>query len=184
MFYRINIAGLERDLKICPLNENLSIAGFVMFGDVEVTVHCAAELLKRAPAFDVMITAESKGIPLVYEMAKQAGMNRYLLARKGIKAYMSDIVKYEVTSITTQHKQTLYLDGADASYMKGKRVLIVDDVISTGESLAALEHLVTCAGGEIVGKMAVLAEGDARDRKDITYLAYLPLFHADGTAID
>lgn len=184
MFYRINIAGLERDLKICPLNENLSIAGFVMFGDVEVTVHCAAELLKRAPAFDVMITAESKGIPLVYEMAKQAGMNRYLLARKGIKAYMSDIVKYEVTSITTQHKQILYLDGADAAYMKGKRVLIVDDVISTGESLAALEHLVTCAGGEIVGKMAVLAEGDARDRKDITYLACLPLFHADGTAID
>ena len=184
MFYRINIAGLERDLKICPLNENLSIAGFVMFGDVAITEHCAAELLKRAPAFDVMITAESKGIPLVYEMARQAGMNRYLLARKGIKAYMSDVVKYEVNSITTQHKQTLYLDGADAAYMKGKRVLIVDDVISTGESLAALEHLVTTAGGEIVGKMAVLAEGDARDRSDITYLAYLPLFHADGTAID
>lgn len=184
MFYRINIAGLERDLKICPLNENLSIAGFIMFGDVEITEHCAAELLRRAPAFDVMITAESKGIPLVYEMARQAGMNRYLLARKGIKAYMSDVIAYEVTSITTQHKQTLYLDGADAAYMKGKRVLIVDDVISTGESLLALEQLVLRAGGEIAGKMTVLAEGDARDRTDITYLAYLPLFHADGTAIE
>ena len=184
MFYRINIAGLERDLKICPLNETLSIAGFVMFGDVEITEHCAAELLKRAPEFDVMITAESKGIPLVYEMTRQAGMNRYLLARKGIKAYMSDVITYEVTSITTQHKQTLYLDGADAAYMNGKRVLIVDDVISTGESLAALEHLVNSAGGEIVGKMTVLAEGEARDRTDITYLAYLPLFRADGSVID
>lgn len=184
MYYRINIAGLERDLKICPLNEELSIAGFVMFGDVEITKHCAAELLKRAPAFDVMITAESKGIPLVYEMSRQIGMNRYLLARKGVKAYMSDVIKCEVNSITTQHRQTLYLDGADAAYMKGKRVLIVDDVISTGESLSALEHLVQQAGGEIVGRMAVLAEGEARDRHDITYLAYLPLFHTDGTAIE
>ena len=183
MYYHINIEGMERDLKICPLNDTLSIAGFVMFGDVELTEHCAAALLKKAPAFDVMITAESKGIPLVYEMARQAGMNRYILARKGIKAYMSDVIKYEVVSITTQHKQTLYLDGADAAYMQGKRVLIVDDVISTGESLAALENLVRTAGGEIVGRMAVLAEGDAQARTDITFLQVLPLFHADGTAL-
>lgn len=183
MYYHINIEGMERDLKICPLNDTLSIAGFVMFGDVELTEHCAAALLKKAPAFDVMITAESKGIPLVYEMARQAGMNRYILARKGIKAYMSDVIKYEVVSITTQHKQTLYLDGADAAYMQGKRVLIVDDVISTGESLAALENLVRTAGGEIVGRMAVLAEGDAQARTDITFLQVLPLFHADGTVL-
>lgn len=183
MVYRINIAGLERDLKICPLNENLSIAAFILFGDVELTVHCAKELLARAPEFDVMITAESKGIPLAYEMAKQAGVNRYILARKGVKVYMTNVVKYELTSITTQHKQTLYLDGEDAAYMKGKRVLIVDDVISTGESLAALESIVEQSGGQIVGRMAVLAEGDAQERKDIVYLEKLPLFHADGTVL-
>ena len=93
MVYTMQIAGLTRDLKICPLNENLSIAGFIMFGDVELTEACAAALLKKAPEFDVLITAESKGIPLAYEMARQAGMNRWLLARKGMKAYMSNIVK-------------------------------------------------------------------------------------------
>ncbi len=183
MVYRINIAGMERDLPICPLNDQLSIAGFVMFGDVEITEHCAAQLLAIAPEFDVLLTAESKGIPLTYEMTRKAGMNRYILARKAVKAYMTNVIKYEVTSITTKNKQTLYLDGADAAYLKGKRVLIVDDVISTGESLAALEHLVLSAGGEIVGRMAVLAEGDAIARKDIQYLAPLPLFHADGTPI-
>ena len=183
MVYNIKVAGLSRDLKICPLNEHLSIAGFILFGDVELTEKCAAALLEKAPAFDVMITAESKGIPLIHEMAKQAGMNRYILARKGIKAYMSNVVKHEVTSITTQHKQTLYLDGDDAAYMKGKRVLIVDDVVSTGESLAALEDLVKIAGGEIVGKMTVLAEGDAQERTDIIYLEKLPLFNANGEVI-
>lgn len=183
MVYRIQVAGLERDLKICPLNEHLSIAGFILFGDVELTEKCAAALLEKAPAFDVMITAESKGIPLIHEMAKQAGMNRYILARKGIKAYMSNVVKHEVTSITTQHKQTLYLDGDDAAYMKGKRVLIVDDVVSTGESLAALEDLVKIAGGEIAGKMTILAEGDAQERTDIVYLEKLPLFNADGSIL-
>ena len=183
MVYKMNVAGLERDLKLCPLNDKLSIAAFILFGDVELTVHCAAALLAKAPEFDVMITAESKGIPLAYEMTKQAGKNRYILARKGVKVYMTDVVKYELTSITTQHQQTLYLDGADAAYMKGKRVLIVDDVISTGESLAALENLVEQAGGNIVGRMAVLAEGDAQERTDITYLEKLPLFHADGTIL-
>ena len=184
MVYKMNIAGLERDLKLCPLNDKLSIAAFVMFGDVELTEHCAAALLAKAPAFDVMITAESKGIPLIYEMARLAGQNRYILARKSVKVYMTDVIRYDVTSITTQHQQTLYLDGEDAAYMKGKRVLIVDDVVSTGESLLALEHLVNEAGGEIVGRMTVLAEGDARDRKDLTYLEYLPLFHSDGTILE
>ncbi len=174
-YYRINISGLERDLPICPINEHLYIAGFVMFSDVEMTVRCAEELLKRAPEHDLIITAESKGIPLAYEMAKQEGKN-YILARKGLKAYMTNPIKVEVKSITTAKVQTLYLDECDVEKMKGKRILIVDDVISTGESLHAIEELVNEAGGNIVGKMAVLAEGDAADRHDIIFLQKLPLF--------
>ncbi len=184
MYYSMTIAGLKRDLKMCPLNENLTIAGFVMFGDIELTERCAEALLAKAPEFDVLITAESKGIPLVYEMARKAGMNKYVLARKGIKAYMSDVLSVEVHSITTAHKQTLHIDGADAEYMKGKRVLIVDDVISTGESLHALEELVKRAGGNIVAKMAVLAEGDAISRDDIIYLEPLPLFDSKGNPLN
>ncbi len=184
MYYSMNIAGLKRDLKMCPLNENLTIAGFVMFGDVELTERCAEALLKKAPEFDVLITAESKGIPLVYEMARKAGMNKYILARKGVKAYMSNVLSVEVHSITTAHRQTLHLDGDDVKYMEGKRVLIVDDVISTGESLHALEELVKRAGGEIVGKMAVLAEGDAIGRSDIIYLEPLPLFDSKGNPLE
>ena len=183
MYYTMNIAGVERDLPLCPLNDKLQIGAFVMFGDVELTVACAEALLKIAPEYDVMITAESKGIPLVYEMARQRGGERYLLARKAPKLYMRDVIKCEVQSITTAAKQVLYLDGYDAAYMRGKRVLIVDDVISTGESLNALVSLVEQAGGNIVGKMAVLAEGDAADRDDILFLEKLPLFDADGNAL-
>ena len=181
--YTLKVAGLERELTLCPLNDELSIAGFVIFGDVELTSACARELLKIAPEHDVMITSESKGIPLVYEMARQSGNNKYLLARKMQKLYMSDVFACEVNSITTAKKQTLYLDGNDAEFMKGKRVLIVDDVISTGDSLRAIEELVEHAGGVVVGKMAILAEGDAKDRDDIQYLEVLPLFKADGTIL-
>lgn len=174
-YYTMTIAGLERKLPICALNDKLSIAGFVIFGDVELTIACAKELVKRIPEHDVIITAESKGIPLAYEMARQ--MNEtYLLARKGLKAYMVDPVKVEVNSITTAKTQTLYIDEKDAEAMRGKRVVIIDDVISTGESLKALESLVESVGGNIVGKMAILAEGDAQDRDDIIYLEKLPLF--------
>lgn len=183
MEYTMKIAGVERALPLCPLNDKLQIGAFVMFGDVELTVACAKALLEIAPEYDVMITAESKGIPLVYEMARQHGGERYLLARKAPKLYMRDVLKCEVQSITTAAKQVLYLDGYDAAYMKGKRVLIVDDVISTGESLNALVNLVAQAGGNIVGKMAVLAEGEAADRKDILFLEKLPLFDADGNAL-
>ncbi|MBQ7314829.1 MAG: adenine phosphoribosyltransferase [Clostridia bacterium] len=184
MVYDINIQGLHRDLPLCPISDELYIGAFVLFGDVELTCHCAKELLKRAPAYDVMITAESKGIPLVYEMCRQSGENRYVLARKGVKLYMKNVVKCEVKSITTSGSQTLYIDGDDAAYMKGRRILIVDDVISTGESLNALEQLVKQAGGEIVGKMAILAEGDATKRDDILYLQKLPLFDKNGRPIE
>ena len=181
MFYRMNVAGLQRDLPICPVTEDLYIAGFVIFGDHELTVACASELLKKAPEYDYIITAEAKGIPLAHEMARQAGNAKYILARKGPKLYMRNIFSVTVNSITTAKEQKLYLDGADAALMKGKRILIVDDVISTGESLSALEALVTKAGGIICGRMAILAEGDAQDREDLVYLEKLPLFNTDGT---
>ena len=181
MVYRMNIAGLERDLPICRVTDALYIAGFVVFGDQELTVACARELLKKAPAYDYLITAEAKGIPLAHEMARQAGAAKYFLARKGPKLYMTGVFSASVKSITTAKEQTLYLDTADAELMKGKRILIMDDVISTGESLAALEALVVKAGGIVAGRIAVLAEGDAQDREDIIYLEKLPLFNPDGT---
>lgn len=184
MYYHMTVAGLERDLPICPVNENLSIAGFVIFGDQELTVACARELLKRAPEYDYILTAEAKGIPLAHEMARQAGDAKYILARKGPKLYMRDIFSVSVNSITTAKEQKLYLDGADAALMKGKRILLVDDVISTGESLKALEALAEKAGGIVCGRMAILAEGDAQQREDLVYLEKLPLFHPDGTVME
>lgn len=183
MVYKMNIAGLERNLPLCPLTGELNIAAFVLFGDVELTEHCAKELYKKAPEHDVMITAESKGIPLVYAMCRISGRNRYILARKSVKLYMKNVVACDTKSITTSSAQTLYLDGDDAEYLKGKRVLIVDDVISTGGSLLSLENLVKQSGGEIVGKMAILAEGDATEREDIIYLEKLPLFDKEGHEI-
>lgn len=183
MVYKMNIAGLERELPLCPLTDELNIAAFVLFGDVELTEHCAKELCKMAPEHDVMITAESKGIPLVYAMCRLSGRNRYILARKSVKLYMKNVVACDTKSITTSSAQTLYLDGDDAEYLKGKKVLIVDDVISTGGSLLSLENLVKQSGGEIVGKMAILAEGDATCRDDIIYLEKLPLFDKEGREI-
>lgn len=171
--YKIQIAGLERELELFAVNDKLQIAAFIMFGDVEITERAACELLKICPEHDVVVTAEAKGIPLCYEMARQ-GCRNYKVARKGIKVYMRNPV--EVDSITTAQRQKLYFGENDTQFLKGKRVLIVDDVISTGNSLNALETLVKKSGAEIVGKAAVLAEGDARGRTDIYYLAELPLF--------
>ena len=182
-YYRMNIAGVERDLPICPLNESLQIAGFVIFGDPELTTACAAAMLEKAPEYDYMISAEAKGIPLVHEMARLAGNQKYFLARKAPKLYMTGVFEASLRSITTERDQKLYLDVADAELMRGKKILIVDDVISTGQSLAAIEALVEKAGGIICGKMAILAEGDAQDREDLIYLEKLPLFDADGKEI-
>ena len=180
-FYEMKVAGLTRQLPLCKVSDELYIGAFVIFGDVELTVNSARELLKVAPEHDIMITAESKGIPLVYEMARQSGENKYLIARKAPKLYMKNVVSTEVTSITTAKKQMLYIDSEDVALMKGKRVLIIDDVISTGESLRAVEKLVKQSGGIVAGRMAILAEGDAKYRDDIQYLEYLLLFNADGT---
>ena len=182
-YYKMNIAGLERHLPICKVTDDLYIAGFVIFGDPELTTACAKELLAKAPEFDYMITAEAKGIPLVHEMARLNGNQKYMLARKGVKLYMRDIISASVHSITTAKEQTLYLDGYDAELMKDKKILIIDDVISTGESLRAIEELVKTAGGNIVGKMCILAEGEATQREDIIYLEELPLFRPDGSIL-
>ena len=181
MTYEMDIAGLKRELPICKVTDDLYIGAFVMFGDVELTVHCATELLKRAPEYDYLIAPEAKAIPLLYEMARQSGAEKYFLARKTAKAYMSGAFEVNVKSITTAAVQRLIIDSADAEQIRGKRMLILDDVISTGESLRAMEELVTAAGGIVAGRMAVLAEGDAINRDDIIVLAPLPLFNADGT---
>lgn len=181
MEYKMNIAGLERALPLCRVTDELYIGAFVIFGDPELTTACAQALLDKAPKYDYLITAEAKSIPLIHEMARLNGNQKYILARKYPKLYMRDILTAKVRSITTDKEQTLYLDGGDAELMKGKKILIVDDVISTGESLRAIEELVRLAGGNIVGKMCILAEGDAMTRSDVTYLEELPLFNADGT---
>ncbi len=183
MTYKMNIAGVEHELPICKLNDDLAIGAFVIFGNVELTCACAKALLEKAPEFDYMIAPEAKAIPLIHEMARQSGRNDYLLVRKNKKAYMQSVFEVEVQSITTAGTQKLYMDGADAEKMNGKRVLILDDVISTGESLRAVEELVKKAGGIVVARMAVLAEGDAAKRDDIIFLEPLPLFKPDGTPI-
>ena len=183
MYYSMKIAGLDRKLPLCPLNDELYIGAFVIFGDAELTVASAAELLKKAPEFDYIITAEAKGIPLAHEMSRQSG-KKYVVARKKPKLYMTGVFDVTVNSITTEGEQHLYLDTAEAEEMKGKRVLIVDDVISTGASLSAVRTLVEDAGAIIAGNMAILAEGDAQERKDLIFLEPLPLFDKNGKAID
>ncbi len=180
MFYPIEVAGLKRNLRLFPVSEKISIAAFILLGDAELTVCCAKELLKRAPEFDYMLTAEAKSIPLIHEMARQCGASRYFVARKHMKLYMGKALEATVHSITTAGEQKLYLPEEDVSLFKGKRILIVDDVISTGESLRAMEQLVAKAGGIVCGRLAVLAEGKATERNDIQFLAPLPLFNADG----
>jgi adenine phosphoribosyltransferase len=183
MDYKMTIAGLERALPLCKLTDELYIAGFEFFGDPELAVAAAKALLEKAPPYDYLITAESKGIPLIHEMARQHGDKKYFLARKVPKLYMAGVFEVEVDSITTAGKQKLCLDAADVGLIQGSRILVVDDVISTGNSLKALETLVEKAGGTICGRMAILAEGDAMERPDLIYLEKLPLFRPDGSII-
>ena len=180
----MSIAGCERALPICKASDTLAIGAFVIFGDVELTVAAAGALLKIAPEYDYLVAPEAKAIPLIHEMARQSGQNEYFLVRKAPKLYMNGVFETTVQSITTKGEQKLYMDGADAKKMKGKKILLLDDVISTGESIAAVEELVNQAGGIVVGRMAILAEGDAAKRDDIIYLEKLPLFTAEGEPIE
>ena len=181
-YYTMKIAGLQRALEMFPINKNLQIAAFIMFNDTEITEAAAAELLKKVPEYDIIMTAECKGIPLAYEMARQA-KKPYIVARKKPKLYMKEIISTDADSITTAGMQSLCIGSNDIEVIRGKRVLIVDDVISTGGSLKAIEALVSAAGGVLVGKAAVLAEGEASERTDIVYLEKLPLFDKDGNEI-
>ncbi len=183
MTYEMHVAGLTRQLPLCPISDDVMIGAFVIFGDVELTCACARDLLKIAPEFDCMVAPEAKAIPLVHEMARQSGRNGYFLVRKAPKLYMDGVFEAVDRSITTKGEQKLYMDGADAKKMKGRRILILDDVISTGGSLAAVESLVEQAGGVVVGRMAILAEGDAAKREDILFLEKLPLFNAEGAPL-
>ncbi len=184
MFYEMTIAGCKRQLPLRPVHDDLMIGAFVIFGDVELTCACARELNKLAPEYDYMVAPEAKAIPLIHEMARQIGRNDYFLVRKTPKLYMNGVFETEVRSITTATIQKLYMDGSDAAKLKGKRVIIIDDVISTGESLKGVEDLVERAGGEVVGRMAILAEGEAANRDDIIFLEKLPLFNGKGEPID
>ena len=173
--YKMRIAGLERELPICKVTDKLDIAAFVIFGDVEITVASATELLKKCPEFDYIVVPEAKGIPLAYEMARQSG-KPYYVCRKGAKLSMKNPVSVNVRSITTAKEQTVFLDGNEGEILRRKRVIIVDDVISTGESLTAVRALLDKFDADVVGQVAVLAEGDAADRDDIIFLEKLPLF--------
>ena len=181
--YPMEIAGLKRELPLCKITDDLYIGAFICFGDAELTVACARDLLKLVPAeeYDYLFTAEAKSIPLIHEMARQSGAEKYFIARKGAKAYMPDPLCVEDKSITTAGTQKLYLGRDDADLIRGKRILVIDDVISTGGSLLAMEALIKEAGGTVAGRIAVLAEGNAAERTDIKFLAPLPLFNADGT---
>lgn len=184
MYYEMTIAGCKRKLRLCPVNEDLYIGAFILFGDVELTIAASKALLEKAPEFDAIVTAESKGITLAYEMARQAGNKDFVVARKEQKLYMSNVIRTRVDSITTDHVQKLVLGEEEVDVLKGKRVLVVDDVVSTGGSLKSLEKLLAQVDCEIVAEMTVLAEGDARGRKDIIYLEELPLFDGKGQPIE
>ncbi len=181
--YPIEVAGLHRELPICKVTDDLYIGAFIVFGDAELTVACARDLLKLVPReeYDYMLTAEAKSIPLIHEMARQSGARKYFIARKGPKAYMPDPIHVTDKSITTAGEQKLFLGRDDADLIRGRRILLMDDVISTGGSLHAMEALVELAGGTVAGRVAVLAEGDAQTRPDIRFLAPLPVFNSDGT---
>ena len=183
MTYSMTIAGVKRELPICKVTDDLYIGAFICFGDTEVTVAAAKAMLEKLEGieYDYLFTAEAKSIPLIHEMARQSGADKYFIARKGPKVYMPDPISVADQSITTLNPQMLYLGSDDAAFIKGKKIVIMDDVISTGGSLRAMEALIAKAGGEVVGKIAVLAEGDAADRKDIMFLEKLPLFNADGS---
>ena len=174
--YTLHVAGLTRELPIIKLSYDLSIASFVILGDTEIVRKTAPIIAKKLPEVDFIVTAEAKGIPLAYEISKILNLNEYVVARKSIKAYMEEPIEVEINSITTTNSQKLYLNNQDAKKIKGKRIALVDDVISTGQSLKALERLVEKAGGKVLAKAAILAEGDAKDRKDIVFLEALPTF--------
>ena len=175
-YYTVDIRGFEANLPILPLPSGINIAFFNLHGDNELTEHSAKELAKELTDCEVIVTAESKGLQLAHCVSRELNQRYYAVARKSKKLYMQDGIEVTIeSSITTGKEQKLYLSKHDTDLLKGKKVAIVDDVVSTGASLAGLEALVEKAGGIIHKKAFVLAEGEAADRKDVIYLATIPI---------
>ena len=174
--YCLKVAGLKRELPFVDINEELAFASFVVISDTELVSFAGKLLAEKIGECDAIVTAEAKGIALSYEISRQLGHKSFIVARKSEKSYMKDTIETSVKSITTVTKQHLYLDGSDIEKIRGRKVCLIDDVVSTGQSLAALEELVIKAGADVVQKACILAEGEAADRNDIIYLEKLPLF--------
>ena len=176
-FHKVDLQGFEAYLPILPLPSGIKIAFFNLHGDSAMTEHCGKKLAELVKDCDVLITAESKGLQLTHCTARELGQRYYAVARKSKKLYMQDGIEVNIeSSITTGAEQKLYLSKHDVDLIKGKKVGIVDDVVSTGASLQGLEALVLKAGGIIHKKAFVLAEADAKDRTDVIYLATIPIF--------
>lgn len=175
-FFTVDLNGFEANLPVLPLPSGVNIAFFNLHGNVRLTEHCGKQLTKLVADCDVLLTAESKGLQLTHVIARELGHEYYAVARKSKKLYMQDGLEVVIkSSITTGTEQKLYLSRHDAELMKGKKVGIIDDVVSTGNSLVGLEKLVEMSDGTICKKAFVLAEGEAAKREDICYLGVIPL---------
>lgn len=174
-YYTIDINGFKTDLPIMPLPSGINICFFNLHGNQTLTEHCGKELAKKLEGCDIVLTAESKGLQLAHVVARELNQQYYAVCRKSKKLYMQDGIQTSVKSITTGEIQTLYLSKHDKDLLCGKKVAIVDDVVSTGGSLEGLEKIVELAGGTVFKKAFVLAEGAAKDRQDIIYLASIPI---------
>ena len=180
--YRITVGNQTRDLPLNPISDDTAIASFVLLGDDAMSKTAAELLIQRLPKkFDYVVTVESKGIILAHDISLITNHPRSFVIRKSVKSYMENPLPTTVDSITTKGQQQLVLDGADAAELKGKSVVLVDDVVSTGGSLKSAEKLLNLAGCQIIAKAAILAEGAAAERDDVIFLGKLPLFNLDGT---
>ena len=187
--YTLNVAGLQRELPKVKIHDELAIASFVMFGDTELIEACAEAIILHLDfptlnEIDILCSPEAKSIPLVHAIARRLSIN-YVIARKSIKGYMSNPVIEKVQSITTIGAQTLVLDTSDVEKLQGKRICIIDDVVSTGGSLIGLENMlkklnhggnVASGNCEVICKAAVLLEEAGYDKDDLIYLEKLPIF--------
>lgn len=182
MNYSITIGDTHRELPIMAISQDTAIASFVLLGDDELSNSAAKQLLPKLPKdFDYIVTMESKGIPLAHDLSLLTNHPRSIVIRKSVKDYMKDPLTTPVKSITTGKPQELVLNGEDARLIKGKKIILVDDVVSTGGSMKAASNLLQQVNANIIARVAILAEGDAAKRKDLIYLQPLPLFNLDGS---
>jgi adenine phosphoribosyltransferase len=175
--YGIDIAGIHRELTLFEIKPGLRIAILNILGDTELVQACATALAEKLSDvdYDILVTAEAKSIPIAHALSVVTG-KPYVILRKSYKAYMGDAVQSETLSITTGKPQTLYLDEKDKALIKGYKVVIVDDVISTGSTLQGMRLILEKAGGTVVAEAAILTEGERAKWSDIISLGHLPVF--------